>query len=146
MGYPYGPEPYPTWEQLERLRDEFGTALYAEHEHAREAMLERERERARNRPLTINVTVNGNMDEGDIRETVRQAIEETQTDDEYQELGEREELDAWGLAFARALRQAGIDSTDVDRLFQDMCSILEDKVIGDINEKAREEARENGLY
>lgn len=146
MSYPYGPELYPTWENLERWQDSFRTALYAEHEHARETMLERKREQARNRPLTINVTVNGDMDEDSIHETVRQAIEETQYDDEYQELNEREELDAWGLAFARALQQANIDCTDIDRLFQDLCNILEDKVIGEINEKAREQAKENGWY
>ena len=39
MSYPYGPEPYPTWDELERWHDDFRTALYAEHEHACETML-----------------------------------------------------------------------------------------------------------
>lgn len=146
MSYPYGPEPYPTWESLERWHDAFANALYAERGHARQTMLERRRERARNRPITINITVNGGTDEETLDETVRRAVEETQAGDECQELDEREEMDAWGLAFARALEQAGIDCTDADRLFRDLCNILEDKVIGGVNEKAREEARENGWY
>lgn len=145
MSYPYGPELYPTWENLERWQDSFRTALYAEHEHARETMLERKREQARNRTLTVNITVDGqsDTDTDTLADAIRQAILDVD-DDLY--LTEQEEREAWGIAFAHAIGQTGVDSDDMSRLFQDMCNILEDKVIGEINEKAREQAKENGWY
>lgn len=145
MSYPYGPELYPTWENLERWQDAFRTALYAEHEHARETMLERKREQARNRPLTVNITIDGqsDTDTDTLADAIRQAILDMD-DDLY--LTEQEEREAWGIAFAHAIGQTGVDSDDMSRLFQDMCNILEDKVIGEINEKAREQAKENGWY
>lgn len=144
MSYPYGPEPYPTWDELERWHDDFRTALYAEHEHACETMLERKREQARNRPLTVNITIDGqsDTDADTLADTIRQAILNTEDDDLY--LTEQEEREAWGIAFAHAIGQTGIDSDDMNRLFQDLCNILEDRVVGKVNEEARE--REKALW
>ena len=107
-------------------------------------MLERKREQARNRPLTVNITIDGQSgtDADTLADTIRQAILDTEDDDLY--LSEQEEREAWGIAFARAIGQTGIDSDDMNRLFQDMCNILEDKVVGKVNEGARE--REKALW
>lgn len=141
MSYPYGSEPYPTWDELERWHDDFRTALYAEHEHACETMLERKREQARNRPITVNITIDerSDTDADTLADTVRQAILDMEGDDLH--LTEQEEREAWGIAFAHAIGQTGIDSDDMNRLFQDLCNILEDGVVGKVNEEARERER-----
>ena len=145
MSYPYGPESYPTWEMLERDRETFANTLHAEYERIQEDLLRRKREQARQRP--INITIDAKLlDRARDAESLTDAILEAIHEEDEFWLSETEEMEAWGLAFAHAVGQTGIDSDDMGRLFQDMCNILEDKVIGGINEKAREQAKANGWY
>ena len=137
MSYPYGPESYPTWERLEQNRDTFANILYSEHDRIQKKMEQRKREQARQRP--INITIDAKL-----LDRARDA--ESLTDAILEAIHEEDDIWLWGIAFAHAIGQTGIDSDDMGRLFQDMCNILEDKVIGNINEKAREQAKENGWY
>lgn len=145
MSYPYGPEAYPTWETLEHDRDTFANILYSEHDRIQKEMERRKREQARQRP--INITIDAKLlDRARDAESLTDAILEAIHEEDEFWLSETEEMEAWGIAFAHAIGQTGIDSDDMGRLFQDMCNILEDKVIGGINEKAREQAKANGWY
>ena len=147
MSYPYGPESYPTWETLERDRDGFATTLYTEHERIQETMLQQKREKAQQRPINIAITPDIlNPENREYVETLTDSILEAIHEEDEPYLTETEEMEAWGLAFAHAVQQTGIDSEDIDRLFRDLNNILEDKVIGRLNEEERRKAKENGWY
>lgn len=144
MSYPYGPEPYPTWDELERWQEQFRTALYSERERILRDMMERERERVLSRPITINLSVDGKAmeDPEQLESVIEHAI--MGATDCVDEPSSRQESEAWGLAFAHALMEVGVEDMSMDRLFQDMCNILEDRVVGKVNDEARE--REKALW
>lgn len=144
MSYPYGPEPYPTWDELERWQERFRGALYSERERILRDMVEREREQVLSRPITINLSVDGRaMDDSEQLESIIEHAVMGATD-YVDEPSSRKEGEAWGLAFAHALMEIGMEDTGMDRLFQDICNILEDGVVGKVNEEARE--REKALW
>ena len=144
MSYPYGPEPYPTWDELERWQERFRDALYSERERLLRDMMEKERERILSRPITINLSVDGKAmeDSEQLESIIEHAI--VGATGYTDEPSSRQEAEAWGLAFAHALMEVGIEDTGMDRLFQDLCNILEDKVVGKVNVEARE--REKALW
>lgn len=132
MGYPWGPENWPTIEQLEPCADTVETAFWAEYDRL---VKQREHEHAqtrRNRPITINLTVNGDMSVEQIQQITQEAalaaLEET---DEEDYLTDEEQVDLLGIAFARALHSTGDLNLDPDmeRCIQDLFSVLHFKVI-----------------
>lgn len=132
MGYPWGPENWPTIERLESCADLLETAFWKEYDRL---VKQRESEHAqtrRNRPITINLTVNGDMPIEQIQQITQEAalaaLEET---DEESYLTDEEQADLLGMAFARALRSVGdLDpDQDMERCMQDLFSVLHFKVI-----------------
>lgn len=143
MSYPYGPENYPTIEQLESasgFRDTFYTHLQRleqelEKKHAQEAA---------KRPITINLTVNGT--EQDPKELLRDAYNEAANlayENSYP--SEEERADIVGIAFVRALSDMGIDGPDSDlmRLFKDLFNILDDQVISKADKQMQQQWEES---
>lgn len=135
MGYPYGPEPYPTWGMLER-DDTFRPMLYESHMRHVDSMMRDRAEMFRSRPIAINI--NAQVGDHD-REWLDELLESLcSPSEEMLEPTDRENAEAWGMALADAILASGIEGAGIDRLFDDLTAMVEDHVVGDINRRARE--------
>lgn len=132
MGYPWGPENWPTISRLEACADTLENMFWTEYER-----LLTEREHAlgqaqRNRPITINLTVQNDMSAERVRQVAQDAVTAVldETDGEMS-VSEEEQTDLLGMAFARALRSVGdlTPEQGLERCMQDLFSVLHYKVI-----------------
>ncbi|MBT1162895.1 hypothetical protein [Bifidobacterium sp. SO1] len=131
MGYPWGPENWPTIERLEPDAERLGDAFWSEYHRLveqRRAELDRE---ARSRPIIVNLTVNGSMSIEQVKQAARKAAETAVHEADEPYLSEGEQTDLLGMAFARALRSVGElePDEDMERFMQDLFDVLEHRVI-----------------
>lgn len=130
MGYPWGPENWPTIERMEPAADELANDYYAILDTLTEQATRRKTEEARRRPIVINLTP---AEDTDVEQAVEDAwgtAVELADEDVMPDTGET--IDLMGMAFARALAMQGLDDPDSDlrRFFQDLFDVLENGVIG----------------
>ena len=135
MGYPYGPEPYPTWGMLER-DGTFRSTLYESHTRHVDALMHDKAESFRSRPVTININAQVDDHDGEWLDELLESLHSPS--EEMLEPTDRENAEAWGMALADAIVASGIEGAGIDRLFNDLTAMIEDHVVGDINRKARE--------
>lgn len=116
MSYPYGPEYYPTFEKLENkfMLESLKSVFYYElHRIKSEKVKEFEKNR-------LAFDINGTRDAGDYYGGVDRGI--------YPEEPTAEDM---GLAFGRALEYAMDGDDEMNRFFQDLFAILEDKTVSE---------------
>lgn len=135
MGYPYGPEPYPTWGMLER-DDTFRSTLYESHMRHVDSVMHDKAESFRSRPITVNINAQVDDHDGEWLDELLESL--YSPSEEMLEPTDRENAEAWGMALADAILASGIEGAGIDRLFNDLTAMIEDHVVGDINRKARE--------
>lgn len=135
MGYPYGPEPYPTWEMLERDAT-FRSTLYESHMRHVDSIMHDKAESFRSRPIAININAQVDDRDGEWLDELLESLHSPS--EEMLEPTDRENAEAWGLALADAVLASGIEGAGIDRLFDDLTAMVEDHVVGDINRRARE--------
>lgn len=143
MSYPYGDENYPTIEQLEHGIEDFRAYFYNNLEQLNTELEHRCKQEARQRPIIFNITVNGDASEEQRKRIVRDAYDEAASlAYEYADPTLEQQIDNYGIAFARALASYGIDEPDgnLSRLFQDLFNVLEDKTISVRDGQMQEEA------
>ncbi|PWG65577.1 hypothetical protein [Bifidobacterium callitrichidarum] len=142
MSYPWGEENYPTIEQLENEVSQFRESFYTNLRYLNTALEEECKTKAAKRPITINLTINGGQVK-DHKKILEDAYEDAaQLAYEDTEPTLQQYCDNWGIAFARALADMGIDNPDVNlnRLFQDLFNVLEDKTISRMDKQMQEKA------
>ncbi|MBT1164629.1 hypothetical protein [Bifidobacterium felsineum] len=130
MSYPWGPENWPTFERVEPVADRLADAFWSEYHRlieTRENELERE---SRTRPITINLTVNGNMDARQVKKAAREAALAAVEETESLYLTESERIALMGMAFTRALNSVGdLDADQMERFYQDLFDLMGFKIV-----------------
>lgn len=112
MGYPYGPEPYPTFGEAEASVDVLRASYMTEKD-----LLDRETEFAFNHPELASAWQKG--------------------------LAAQSEAALSGLAFGRALDSLGLTNGS-DRFMQDLFAIMDDQLVSERNERAKEDEETPG--
>lgn len=136
MGYPWGDMSYPTFERAEGNGERFAETFYREYENMlyQASQLNELRGNAKFDGMFLSTP------KGDEKpDTPDKSLDDEFDCDDSSYPSARQEIDAAGIALARAFISAGIDEDDLDYLVRDISSILDDRIVSYAD-------RENGEY
>lgn len=136
MGYPWGDMSYPTFENAEGNGDRFAETFYREYENMlyQASQLNELRGNAKFDGMFLSTP------KGDEKpDTPDKGFDDGPDCDDSSYPSTRQEIDAAGIALARAFVAAGIDEDNLDYLVRDISSILDDRIVSYAD-------RENGEY
>lgn len=136
MGYPWGDMSYPTFERAEGNGERFAETFYREYENMlyQASQLNELRGNAKFDGMFLS-TPKGDEEP----DTLDKSLDDEFDCDDASYPSTRQEIDAAGIALARAFVSAGIDGDDLDYLVRDISSILDDRIVSYAD-------RENGEY
>lgn len=136
MGYPWGDMSYPTFERAEGNGERFAETFYREYENMlyQASQLNELRGNAKFDGMFLS-TPKGDEEP----DTPDKSLDDEFDCDDLSYPSARQEIDAAGIALARAFISAGIDEDDLDYLVRDISSILDDRIVSYAD-------RENGEY
>lgn len=136
MGYPWGDMSYPTFERAEGNGERFAETFYREYENMlyQASQLNELRGNAKFDGMFLSTPKDD--EEPDMPD--KDFDDEFDCDDSSYP-STRQEIDAAGIALARAFISAGIDEDDLNYLVRDISSILDDRIVSYAD-------RENGEY
>lgn len=126
MGYPWGDMSYPTFERAEGNGERFAETFYREYENMlyQASQLNELRGNAKFDGMFLSTPKDDeNPDTPD-----KEFDDEFDCDDSSYP-STRQEIDAAGIALARAFISAGIDEDDLNYLVRDISSILDDRIV-----------------
>lgn len=126
MGYPWGDMSYPTFERAEGNGDRFAETFYREYENMlyQASQLNELRGNAKFDGMFLSTP------KGDEKtDTPDKEFDDEFDCDDSSYPSARQEIDAAGIALARAFVSAGIDGDDLDYLVRDISSILDDRIV-----------------
>lgn len=126
MGYPWGDMSYPTFERAEGNGERFAETFYREYENMlyQASQLNELRGNAKFDGMFLSTP----KDDEKPDTTDKEFDDEFDCDDSSYPSA-RQEIDAAGIALARAFISAGIDEDDLDYLVRDISSILDDRIV-----------------
>lgn len=136
MGYPWGDMSYPTFENAEGNGNRFAETFYREYENMlyQASQLNELRGNAKFDGMFLSTP------KGDEKpDTPDKRFDDESDCDDSSYPSTRQEIDAAGIALARAFVAAGIDEDDLDYLVRDISSILDDRIVSYAD-------KENGEY
>ena len=130
MGYPWGNEAYPTFEKAEHGVNSFTDTFYREYDN----MLYQARQLnvLRGNAKFDGMFIASGKDNDEKNSSTKDAEEhEPYDEDDYDDSypSARQEIDAFGIALARAFVAAGVDDDELNYLVRDIVAILEDHVV-----------------
>lgn len=136
MGYPWGDMSYPTFERAEGNGERFSETFYREYENMlyQASQLNELRGNAKFDGMFLS-TPKGDEEP----DTPDKGLNDEFDCDDASYPSTRQEIDAAGIAIARAFVAAGIDEDDLDYLVRDISSILDDRIVSHAD-------REDGEY
>lgn len=136
MGYPWGDMSYPTFERAEGNGERFAETFYREYENMlyQASQLNELRGNAKFDGMFLS-TPKGDEEP----DTLDEEFDDEFDCDDSSYPSARQEIDAAGIALARAFISAGIDEDDLNYLVRDISSILDDRIVSYAD-------RENGEY
>ena len=136
MGYPWGDMSYPTFENAEGNGERFAETFYREYENMlyQASQLNELRGNAKFDGMFLS-TPKGDEEP----DTPDKGLDDEFDCDDASYPSARQEIDAAGIALARAFVAAGIDEDDLDYLVRDISSILDDRIVSHAD-------REDGEY
>lgn len=136
MGYPWGDMSYPTFERAEGNGERFAETFYREYENMlyQASQLNELRGNAKFDGMFLS-TPKGDEE----LDTPDEEFDDEFDCDDSSYPSARQEIDAAGIALARAFISAGIDEDDLNYLVRDISSILDDRIVSYAD-------RENGEY
>lgn len=136
MGYPWGDMSYPTFERAEGNGERFAETFYREYENMlyQASQLNELRGNAKFDGMFLS-TPKGDEEP----DTPDKSLDDEFDCDDSSYPSARQEIDASGIALARAFVAAGIDEDDLDYLVRDISSILDDRIVSHAD-------REDGEY
>lgn len=126
MGYPWGDMSYPTFERAEGNGERFAETFYREYENMlyQASQLNELRGNAKFDGMFLSTPKD---DENP--DTLDKEFDDEFDCDDSSYPSPRQEIDAAGIALARAFISAGIDDDDLDYLVRDISSILDDRIV-----------------
>lgn len=126
MGYPWGDMSYPTFERAEGNGERFAETFYREYENMlyQASQLNELRGNAKFDGMFLS-TPKGDEEP----DTPDKSLDDEFDCDDSSYPSARQEIDAAGIALARAFISAGIDEDDFDYLVRDISSILDDRIV-----------------
>ena len=126
MGYPWGDMSYPTFERAEGNGERFAETFYREYENMlyQASQLNELRGNAKFDGMFLS-TPKGDEEP----DTPDKEFDDEFDCDDSSYPSTRQEIDAAGIALARAFISAGIDEDDLNYLVRDISSILDDRIV-----------------
>lgn len=136
MGYPWGDMSYPTFENAEGNGERFAETFYREYENMlyQASQLNELRGNAKFDGMFLSTPRSDEKPD-----TPDKGFDDEFDCDDSSYPSARQEIDAAGIALARAFVAAGIDEDDLDYLVRDISSILDDRIVSHAD-------REDGEY
>lgn len=126
MGYPWGDMSYPTFERAEGNGERFAETFYREYENMlyQASQLNELRGNAKFDGMFLSTPK-----DDEEPDTPDKGFDDKFDCDDSSYPSARQEIDAAGIALARAFISAGIDEDDLNYLVRDISSILDDRIV-----------------